>query len=96
MKFTSAIIIIFLIFISCNSTDDKTGETVTAKSNNAVPIINYSVVSTLPHNTTSFTEGFLFYNDQLYESTGHTEDIPSTRSLFGEVNLKTGNVAQYL
>src|ERR1700730_8463347 len=59
---------------------------------NTPPILNYSVVKALPHDTTSFTEGFLFHNGQLYESTGHTDNYPSSRSLFGSVDLSSGKI----
>lgn len=49
-------------------------------------------MNVFPHDTTSYTEGFLVHNGLLYESTGHTNSYPATRSLFGPVNLKTGGV----
>ena len=36
----------------------------------AVPVCGYDVVRTYPHDATSFTEGLLFHNGQLYEGTG--------------------------
>ena len=56
--------------------------------------INYSVVGYLPHDTNSFTEGLLVHNGQLFESTGHPPDngLPQTRSLFGTVDIKTGEI----
>jgi len=87
----------FLVFAlsllaSCNNsnpdvTSDKTVD-------NSPPLINYSVVRTLPHDTTSFTEGFLFHNGELYESTGTEPTMPESRkSMFGVVDPKTGKVA---
>ncbi|MBT1702392.1 glutaminyl-peptide cyclotransferase [Chryseosolibacter indicus] len=54
--------------------------------------INYAVVKVYPHDTTSFTEGLLFHNNQLFESTGSPEDLPFTRSVVGAVNLNTGTI----
>ncbi len=54
--------------------------------------IDFKVVDSFPHDTTSYTEGFLFHNGLLFESTGHTNSYPSTRSLFGPVDLKTGRI----
>lgn len=34
------------------------------------PVITYNIASTLPHDTSSFTEGLEFYNNTLLESTG--------------------------
>lgn len=54
--------------------------------------ISFKVVKTYPHDTGSFTEGFLFHENQLFESTGSPEDLPETRSVFGPVDLKTGKI----
>jgi glutamine cyclotransferase len=39
-------------------------------SNVQPKLLNYKIVNTYPHDTTSFTEGLEFYKDTLYESTG--------------------------
>lgn len=57
-----------------------------------VPVIEFSTVNTFPHDTMAFTEGFLFHEGQLFESTGSPDDQPKTRSLFGSVDLKTGRI----
>lgn len=56
------------------------------------PVIGYSLKNILPHDTTAFTEGFLFHENQLFESTGGPLEMPQTSSLFGIVNLKTGRI----
>lgn len=56
------------------------------------PLINYSLISLHPHDTTAYTEGLLIHDGKLYESTGYTDQLPQTNSLFGEVNLKTGKI----
>ncbi len=58
----------------------------------AIPVINYTVSDYFPHDTTSYTEGFLVHEGKLYESTGHVDEVPSTRSLFGVVDLHTGRI----
>ncbi len=63
-----------------------------SKSANSVPSLNFALVKTLPHDTNSFTEGFLVHNGQLFESTGASDGLDQTRSLFGIVNLKTGRI----
>lgn len=55
-------------------------------------IINYTLVESLPHDTTSFTEGLLVNDGKLYESTGAPENLPQTRSLFGIVNPGNGRI----
>ncbi|WP_278035824.1 glutaminyl-peptide cyclotransferase [Flavobacterium nitratireducens] len=39
-------------------------------SNITPKLLQFNIVNTYPHDTNSFTEGFEFYNDTLYESTG--------------------------
>lgn len=57
-----------------------------------IPSLDYNIVARLPHDTTSFTEGLLFHNQQLFESTGSPENLPQTKSVFGIVDLKTGKI----
>jgi glutaminyl-peptide cyclotransferase len=70
----------------------------TTKGNNTVkdetPIadISYVLSAMHPHDTTAFTEGLFFKEGQLFESTGATPELASTRSLFGIVDLKTGKI----
>jgi glutamine cyclotransferase len=52
--------------------------------------IDYKVINILPHDTTSYTEGFLFHDGLLFEATGHTNSFPSSRSILGIVNLRNG------
>jgi glutaminyl-peptide cyclotransferase len=83
----------FILFTGCNNADvrepaDKAG----MMGNNEPPLINYSVIRAYPHDTTSFTEGLLVHDGDLYESTGYTEEYPNSRSLFGTVDLKTGKI----
>jgi len=63
-----------------------------AKAEEFVPAIEYTVSNRFPHDENSFTEGFCFHNNELYESTGATENLPQTKSLFGIVDLKTGKI----
>src|SRR6204780_97492 len=89
---TQKIILIsaLIAFAACNNSDNT--PTNTTETDNTPPIINYSTVNAFPHDTTSFTEGFLFHDGQLYESTGYDSTFASTRSLFGVVDLKTGKI----
>ena len=63
-------------------------------NDNTPPSIAWSVVKAYPHDTSAYTEGFLFHDGQLYESTGtEAADMPdSRRSLFGAVDLATGRI----
>ncbi len=89
MKANSALfILLFFSIVACNNSDDTAPE----EKKNTVPGINYATVATFPHDTTSYTEGFLVHDGHLYESTGYDSSFPSTRSLFGIVDLKTGKI----
>jgi glutamine cyclotransferase len=83
------IILTIIIIYSCHS-NSKSDETNISKSIPTVPLINYSVAHYYPHDTTLFTEGFLFHNGQLFESTGSPDDIPQSKSMIGITNLTTG------
>lgn len=54
--------------------------------------IPYSLVKKHLHDTTAFTEGFLFHDNKLFESTGDVDYLPQTRSVFGIANLETGKL----
>ncbi|MCC6972167.1 MAG: glutaminyl-peptide cyclotransferase [Phycisphaerales bacterium] len=74
----------------CNNNDSAAGTD--TGTNNKTPVINFAVIKYLPHDTSSYTEGFLFHNGKLYESTGYDSAFPSTRSLFGTVDSATGKI----
>ena len=83
-----------VFFVSCNNAARDTPATESEKvADNTPPAINYSVVQVLPHDTSSFTEGLLVHDGQLYESTGTEPGMPESRkSLFGVVDPKTGKI----
>ncbi len=83
---------IALIFLAAACNNDKPGESISENSDNGPATLKFNVVNIYPHDTTAYTEGFLVHDGQLYESTGATEDNPSTRSQFGIVDLKTGKI----
>jgi len=51
----------------------------------APKIMSETIVNTYPHDTSSFTQGLLIYNGELYEGTGNYG-----RSKLLKVDLKTG------
>ena len=55
----------------------------------AVPIYDVEVVHTYPHDTSAFTEGLIYVDGYLYESTGLEE-----HSTIRKVRLETGEVLQ--
>src|SRR5687767_10148882 len=70
-------------FFACKNNDPENGN----DHPEGPDSISFSVISTYPHDTSSFTEGLLIYKGELYESTG----LPG-RSKLMKVDLKTGKV----
>jgi glutamine cyclotransferase len=56
------------------------------------PVLNYSVGHIYLHDITSYTEGFVFYNHQFFESSGAPADVPQSRSIIGIDDLASGKV----
>nr|WP_068891140.1 glutaminyl-peptide cyclotransferase [Pedobacter panaciterrae] len=82
--------LLLVMMIACNgNSSDKEQPIATT-----VPEINYTIKASFPHSTNAFTEGFLFYNGSLYESTGSPQEFPETESIVGIVDLKNGNIDQ--
>ncbi|MDQ3192242.1 MAG: glutaminyl-peptide cyclotransferase [Bacteroidota bacterium] len=90
MKFLLIIFTAFLCFSCNNSVNPLDSERKNQKA--AVPFVNWVYIKSHYHDTTSFTEGFLFYKGELYESTGSPKDLPQTKSLLGLVDLNTGKI----
>lgn len=89
-----SLVVTSLIITSCNPTDKPKEVVIPPVEINEPEIaaINFSVVKEYPHDMTSFTEGFLFHNNKLFESTGASPGLPQTRSLFGIVDTATGKI----
>jgi glutamine cyclotransferase len=82
------------ILSSCKDSGSDPANTNSSEgSSSSTPQINYTLSRTYSHDTTSFTEGLLVYQGKIFESTGSPEELPSTRSLFGPVDLATGRIA---
>ncbi|HLX66187.1 MAG TPA: glutaminyl-peptide cyclotransferase, partial [Puia sp.] len=92
MKRAISFLLILSVLAACNSGDRNNTQTI-GSADNTPPAIDYSVMKVIPHDTTAYTEGLLFHNGQLYESTGTEPDMPeSRRSEFGTVDTITGKL----
>ena len=78
------------LLAGCGNNPKNTDNIPATKSN--VAKIEYQVVRSLPHDVTSFTEGFLYHDNQLFESTGSPVEPSYTRSVFGPVDTVTGKI----
>lgn len=91
MKKTYWYLLICLYFFatSCNSS----GSSAPPEEKPATPFLSFSIASTLPHDTSFFTEGIEFYNGHLLESTGLNgksrlvETDPATGKIVKQVAL---------
>ncbi|MBA3665959.1 MAG: glutaminyl-peptide cyclotransferase [Bacteroidetes bacterium] len=95
MKKYFSVVLITLSIVSCKppqpANDPSTVVTAVPKKPEPVKI-TYTLIETLPHDTTCFTEGLLMYEGKLFESSGAPDNLPRTRSSFGIVNLKNGKL----
>jgi len=66
-KAIPALVVLIAVFFSCGNPTPPPMEPVI---NTTSPTINYTIVKTYPHDTTSYTEGLFLLNNKLYESTG--------------------------
>jgi glutamine cyclotransferase len=84
-------VILPLLLINCgDEVADSVLENSIKPKVKSTPIINYIYVNSFPHDKNAFTEGFLIHNGEIYESTGATDGLPQTKSLFGVVDSTTG------
>lgn len=80
--------LLFFLATGCNTPDTETANT---SPSSAIPVSTPSIVSTLPHDTTYFTEGLEFYNNSLLESTG----LPGKSKLL-QYDPSTGKIMQQI
>lgn len=91
IKKLSVLALVCISIYSCGP-DAKEQPANTTPPAKPVPAIAYSVVKTHLHDTSAFTEGFLFNEGVLFESTGDVDYLPQTKSGLGIVNLETGKL----
>jgi glutamine cyclotransferase len=90
----SFLIICAFLSMACNNNRNakQNGTGLSTTEDNIPNLIKYRVVDSFPHDTNAFTEGLLVHEGLMFESTGHTDLYPSTRSLFGVVDLSSGKI----
>lgn len=79
--------LLIVAFAACNGPDkpaDNGNGKITAPQN-----MSYAIVATYPHDTSSFTEGLLFYKGELYEGTGNYGN-----SKLLKTDYKTGKIVK--
>ena len=85
--FTLCLVLLVLVLIAATSRTDS--RAARAQGEMRVPILGHSVVRIYPHDPEAFTQGLVYLDGFLYESTG----LPG-RSTIRKVKLETGEVIQ--
>ncbi|HKK42531.1 MAG TPA: glutaminyl-peptide cyclotransferase [Bacteroidales bacterium] len=85
-------VLLATIFLVTGCKGRKPGNLPDLNNNGGVNVIQYTVANTYPHSTTSFTEGLIFHDNKLFESTGSPGEYPFTRSVIGIDDLATGKL----
>jgi glutamine cyclotransferase len=82
-----------LLFIACEEAEKRQDPALKAPDQTkTTPVLPYKLINTFPHDTVSFTEGFLFHEGKLYESIAGMDYLPATESAFGILDLQTGKL----
>ncbi|NCU05846.1 MAG: glutaminyl-peptide cyclotransferase [Chitinophagaceae bacterium] len=79
-----------LLFISCGDETESSEPQISLNDIAAPAAISYNLVKDYPHDTASFTQGLIYYNGILYESTGNPGNSLNNGSWVGPVDLNTG------
>ncbi len=88
--FSGAFCTLLLSLASCTNNPSST-ETLTDDAGvKDVPVLNYTIADSYPHDTASYTQGLVVYNGKLYESTGGSPKFNRFSSWVGQMDLKTG------
>lgn len=80
---------ICLVSLQCNNGANTNPPVTKAVENAVVPRHGYQVVGIWPHDSSAFTQGLIFVDGKLYESTGQ-----EGRSSLRQVDLQTGAVSK--
>jgi glutamine cyclotransferase len=83
-------LLLFLVAILSYGCSNNTSKVKIRKKALDIPQINFTIVNHYPHDIVSFTEGLLFHDNKLFESTGSPIEFPQAKSVVGFVSLETG------
>lgn len=93
MKQLRILTVLVVLLYSCSSdpTPDEVKVTPPVKEE-LVATIGYDVIGKLPHDIMAYTEGFLFHNGQLFESTGAPENLTAIKTVIGILDTVKGKL----
>jgi glutamine cyclotransferase len=92
-KILLSLIVVFLIasllirFLSCKPRGTVVDEPV-SDATPPPPVLGHTIIETLPHDTSFYTQGLTFYKGELYEGTGDPGYLGKSRLM--KIDLKTG------
>lgn len=87
MKQFLSIVALVIFFSACNNSDTNPGTDNSPIAPDTPKSVGYSIVKTYPHDTSSFTQGLIFYKGDLYEGTGEYG-----RSRLQKVDIANGKI----
>ena len=81
--------LLLIVVSSCNNgTDQNEPQALTTIP--APAQLGFTLLNAYPHDTSSFTQGLVYYNAVLYESTGNPNNASNNGSWIGPVEITTG------
>lgn len=90
LKQINSLLFASLLLTACGN-DPESGEPQTTTPTIPPPKgLTYNLVKDYPHDTSSFTQGLIFYKGVLYESTGNPNNALNNGSWAGPVDMLTG------
>ncbi len=85
-----ALVVVSIVTYSACTGDNKPTEAVEPTNTITTPInIAFNIINSFPHDTSSYTQGLILYNNTLYEGTGLEQ-----HSKLMQVDLKSGKPSQ--
>ncbi|HYM92850.1 MAG TPA: glutaminyl-peptide cyclotransferase, partial [Chitinophagaceae bacterium] len=79
---------VLLTAIGCKNKDGN-GKNDGQQPANEPKIITYSILTSYPHDTSSFTQGLIIYKGEMYENTGREN---KNANMLMKVDMKTGKI----
>jgi glutaminyl-peptide cyclotransferase len=86
------VLLLIALLVACHGSSENSGSASEPVKSNEPPAISFTVLNALPHDTSSYTEGFLIHDGKLFESSGAPEEYMYTRSIVGIVDPVTGKI----
>jgi glutamine cyclotransferase len=95
MRKTLMPLLLLITLFACRDSAHSTENTDAVNEpivSNEPAALSYTVLNAIPHDVNSYTEGLLFHDGKLFESSGAPQENTNTRSIFGPVDPATGKI----